>query len=322
MSKQLYENELNNSEILLVYEAKNCNPNGDPDSENRPRVDPKTGINFVSDLRLKRFFRDYIVEKFGEEFIYVTKLSGENVRAGKRIEKAGIKTDNIQDVLKKFIDARLFGATIPLGKGDESKGKSLSFTGPVQFTWGFSFHKVELIDFPTITSVFSGREKAEGSGTIGKDWRLYYSLLGFYGVVSGRRAAQTLMESKDLEIFDESIWTALQVQPTTRSKIGEKPHLYLRIEYKDADTVLGDLRKYIKVEADDPIRDFSNLKIDYTPLISHLQKYSDKIEKIYLHTSDELQELVKSIKELDDKKLIQLPYNLDRKDIEKALVKK
>ncbi|MEM2109110.1 MAG: type I-B CRISPR-associated protein Cas7/Csh2 [Candidatus Odinarchaeota archaeon] len=321
-SKQLDEAGLPNSEILILYEAKNCNPNGDPDSENRPRIDPRTGINFVSDVRLKRFFRDYIVEKFGEESIYVTKIDGENIRADNRLKKAEIEKGNLQDVLKKFIDARLFGATIPLGKeGEESRGTSKSFTGPVQFTWGFSFHKVELIDFPTITSVFSGREQAEGSGTIGKDWRLYYSLLGFYGVVSGRRAIKTCMSTMDLKIFDDYIWTALQVQPTTRSKIGEKPHLYLRVEYNNPDTLFGDLRKHVNVESTEPIRDFSNLKINFNPLIAHLKKHADKISKIYLRTSDELQGLVDDItKNLTDNKVVKLPYNISITEIKKSLV--
>lgn len=76
-----------NSEILLIYEAKLCNPNGDPDMENRPRIDPKTNINLVSDVRLKRFFRDYIAEKFGEDFVYVTKIKGE--RASEPIVESG-----------------------------------------------------------------------------------------------------------------------------------------------------------------------------------------------------------------------------------------
>ncbi len=29
----------NNHEILFVYDAKMCNPNGDPDNENKPRMD-------------------------------------------------------------------------------------------------------------------------------------------------------------------------------------------------------------------------------------------------------------------------------------------
>ncbi|MEM3040348.1 MAG: type I-B CRISPR-associated protein Cas7/Csh2, partial [Candidatus Methanomethylicaceae archaeon] len=251
-----------NSEILLIYEAKMCNPNGDPDAENRPRIDPKTNINLVSDVRLKRFFRDYLVENFGEDHVYVTKISGESVRADKRVETllGTIDENKVHEVLNRCIDARLFGATVPIGRGERERGASKSFIGPVQFTWGLSLHKVELVDSSAITSVFSGREATESYGTMGRDWRLYYSLIGFYGVVSGRRAKGTGMTLADLKIFDNLVWKALQVQPTTRSKIGEMPHLYLRVEYRDAEIVLGDLRKFVSVKPrKEAIRDFADL---------------------------------------------------------------
>jgi len=154
--------EVKNSEILLIYEAKLCNPNGDPDNENKPRIDLKTWTNLVTDVRLKRFFRDYIVEKYGEDFIYVTKIGGESVKAENRVKKllygdknvSKIDLEKIKEIPKKCIDARLFGATVPIGKGKKEggKGESISFIGPVQFSWGFSLHRVELVESSTITS--------------------------------------------------------------------------------------------------------------------------------------------------------------------------
>jgi CRISPR-associated protein Csh2 len=318
--------ELPNSEILLLYEARMCNPNGDPDAENRPRIDPKTSINLVSDVRLKRYFRDYIVEKFGEEYIYVTKIGDESLTAESRLEKANIKENTekqIEDlkirVLKNFIDARLFGATIPIGKGDKEKGVSASCIGPVQFTWGFSLHKVELLDSPTITSVFSGRAEAGRYGTMGKDWRIYYSLIGFYGVVSGRRAKGTLLKEEDLKVFDNLIWTALEVQPTTRSKIGEAPHLYLRVEYNNADTVLGDMRKYIKVSTRDPVRSFQDLEVNLEALQKHLESNLEKISRVYIRTSDELSLINNLLHEKCGQKLIQLPHKITDDEIRNIL---
>ncbi|WP_054846065.1 type I CRISPR-associated protein Cas7 [Sulfuracidifex tepidarius] len=109
----------NNSEILFIYEAKLTNPNGDPDDENRPRMDPKTKRNLVSDVRLKRYFRDYVISKEGEDSVWVTKIEGRNVDATERLSKLG----KPEDVLKKCIDARLFGATIPV-KGQKGGGES------------------------------------------------------------------------------------------------------------------------------------------------------------------------------------------------------
>ena len=50
----------NNSDFLFIYEAIKCNPNGDPDNENKPRMDYDTSTNLVSDIRVKRTMRDYL----------------------------------------------------------------------------------------------------------------------------------------------------------------------------------------------------------------------------------------------------------------------
>ncbi|KUK99827.1 MAG: CRISPR-associated protein, Csh2 family, partial [Methanomicrobiales archaeon 53_19] len=42
----------NNSDILFIYDARMSNPNGDPDDENKPRMDYNRNINLVSDVRL------------------------------------------------------------------------------------------------------------------------------------------------------------------------------------------------------------------------------------------------------------------------------
>ncbi|MEM1666459.1 MAG: type I-B CRISPR-associated protein Cas7/Csh2 [Nitrososphaerota archaeon] len=316
--------ELPNSEILLIYEAKMCNPNGDPDAENRPRIDPKTNINLVSDVRLKRFFRDYLVEKFGEGHVYVTKISGESVRADTRVEKllGTLDESKVHEVLRKCLDARLFGATVPIGKGEVERGASKSFVGPVQFTWGFSLHKVELMDSSAITSIFSGREAAERYGTMGRDWRVYYSLISFYGVVSGRRAEGTGMTEDDLKVFDNFLWKALQVQPTTRSKIGERPHLYLRIEYKDSETVLGDLRRFVKVTPKtETIRDLKDLDLNFDCLADHIKQNFNLISKVYIITSEDLSPVKDLIKGCSAEKFCALPHELTDAQLE-AIVKK
>ena len=53
MSKVIEER----SEIIFLYDAKDINPNGDR-FENKPRIDDETGINIVTDTRLKRTIRD------------------------------------------------------------------------------------------------------------------------------------------------------------------------------------------------------------------------------------------------------------------------
>ena len=53
----------NRYEILFLYECKDCNPNGDPLDENRPGTDPETGVATVTDVRIKRTIRDYLLAR-------------------------------------------------------------------------------------------------------------------------------------------------------------------------------------------------------------------------------------------------------------------
>ncbi len=209
---------MNNSEILYVYDAKLTNPNGDPDEENRPRMDYDRNINLVSDVRLKRYIRDYLQEKGYD--IFVKLVEDHYVTADERV-KALEKQDS-EELLNKWIDVRLFGATMTVEKDNKI------FTGPVQFNWGYSLNKVELLE-SSITSHFSSRKDAK-QGTIGKDYRVIFSLLSFFGVISGKRAEKTKLTQEDLTQLDLAMRYAIP-QLATRSKIGQYPRLYLRVEY-------------------------------------------------------------------------------------------
>jgi CRISPR-associated protein Csh2 len=116
----------NRIEILFLYDATYINPNGDPLAENRPRIDEETGINIVTDVRLKRTIRDYLAEYENKKIFVI----GEEKESGKlktRKEKINeiIKEKqydkNVGEILlSNFIDLRLFGATIPI-KTEQAK---------------------------------------------------------------------------------------------------------------------------------------------------------------------------------------------------------
>src|SRR5438105_9091425 len=118
------------SEILFVYDATDVNPNGDPNDENRPRMDTETSRAKVSDVRLKRTIRDYLhdyrdMEIFCRE---IEKKDG-TIQEGKdraedffrKVAEGAKKTNSVlekrdliqQGVIAECIDVRLFGATIP-----------------------------------------------------------------------------------------------------------------------------------------------------------------------------------------------------------------
>ena len=297
MDKKIYDK---NSEILYLYDCKLCNPNGDPDDENKPRMDYETGRNLVSDVRLKRYIRDYLQQEGYE--IYVSQLDGKAVTAGdrlkavfdkndKKVSLSKLSKDDRNWLLEQLIDVRMFGATMPIKSEGSGGGSSEAFTGPVQFNWGYSLNKVSMVDSSTITSHFASDAK-NAQGAIGKDYRLYYSLVAFYGIISGTRAEKTLLSERDVTLLDKSLLKAIPLVATTRSKNNQMPRLIVRVEYKDSSTFLGDFRRYVKlipkVSREESIRDLPDFEADVNSLVSFLSEHKNDIEKVKIYQDSNL----------------------------------
>ena len=338
---------MNNSDILFLYDAKLCNPNGDPDEENKPRMDDATGRNLVSDVRLKRYLRDYWTEESpADPPVWVAKVNGKPTRADTRYqtlrgkfeknhpqpEKPGSKSSKDEKeayekkleayekgfetwLLSKLKDIRFFGATI-------TTETPRQYTGPVQFTWGYSINRAEIVPSSTISSTFSGR--TEGESNLGKDWRIYYSLIAFHGIVSSKRAEHTQLSEDDLKDLDNSLLKAVYDGATTRSKIGQMPRFYLRAEYKKGtNNCLRDMRSRLKLEAQgtanlDTLRDISDYVLDITPLLKRIEDAKDGIEKIVLfQDADLITKANRQIFENDalQKKLQEIGVTVEAKDL-------
>ena len=266
-----------NSEILFLYDAQMCNPNGDMDNENKPRMDYDTSTNLVTDVRLKRYIRDYL-ESIKDKQIFITAKAKDAKERNEQIKDGNLTHTDL-------IDVRMFGAVTAEEKREEGH-----YTGPVQFNWGYSLHPVEMVDSSTITSSFSS-----GQG-IGKDYRIHYSLLAFSGSINANAAQSTKLSDEDLSLFDEAILKAIPLA-RTRSKIGQYPRLYLRIELKGKDQFLKDLRPMISVIGKSRaiaehlrlIRKTDDYKLDLSRLVKYLKDNEDKISKIHCFRDDQLE---------------------------------
>ena len=131
------------SELLFLYDVKKANPNGDPMDNNRPRIDEETGKCLVTDVRLKRTVRDYLMTKGyngkGSLQRHIYRDEEQGPVTGKQRSQAYESKD---DFLNKFIDARLFGAVSAPGEKSDKK-KVFHYTGPVQFGMGATLHTVK-----------------------------------------------------------------------------------------------------------------------------------------------------------------------------------
>jgi len=292
----------NRSEILFLYDIKDANPNGDPLDENKPRIDEETGINIVTDVRLKRTIRDYFINFKGYDghadkdvFVKETIYDKEKgyIKDGKT--RAKDFKENPEIVLKNCIDIRLFGAVIPLEtkrdkskknsvetEGEEERGKdnSITFTGPVQFRIGRSLHKVELKHIKG-TGAFASKLEATQK-TFREEDILPYSLICFYGIVNENAAKTTHLSEEDLTLMLEGMWNGTK-NLISRTKVGQTPRLIIRVKYKEGNYHIGDLERLIKLNSqkrDEAIMDISEVSIDATELVNCLNMNKSKIESI------------------------------------------
>ena len=257
-------------------------------------------------MRLKRYLRDFWLNTDIDVWVRRTP-EGYTTDAKRRMkllldEFNGEKSTSLKEkdargnadfknwLLDKLVDVRLFGATMPM------EGSSLTFTGPVQFGWGYSLHRVEVNNSATISSTFAGRDAGDKGdyGTFGKDWRVYYSLIGFHGIVSRARAHHTRLTDEDISALDLAMLDAIPNEATSRSKIGQYPRLYLRLEYADdARTRLGDLREDLEMQPKngkrlDAVRDVRDYSLDDSALIERVSSREAQIQSANLYLDPDL----------------------------------
>jgi CRISPR-associated protein Csh2 len=175
-------------------------------------------------------------------------------------------------------------------KNDGGKGASITFTGPIQFNWGYSLNKVVgPMESNAITSTFAGAK--EDYSTMGKDYRVNYSLIAFHGIISATRAHFTMLTNSDISTFDDAIIKSIPLEATTRSKIGQNPLFYLRIEYNNSEYFSGDLRKYLKIVDEQnnelsfndtsKLRSAKDYKLDVNELCAKLKSSDSQIKHIH-----------------------------------------
>jgi len=293
----------NRSEIVFLYDVRYANPNGDPMEENKPRIDEETGINIVTDVRLKRTIRDYFLtliengdDRLKEQDVFIKEIvkeDGTQKTREERIEE--LKIENKEDekkLLKKYIDLRLFGATIALKGKKGEKGRSITWTGPVQFRFGRSLHRV-IVETVSGTTVMPSKEEVT-RGTFIETHVVPYSLISFYGIINENAAKTTGLTENDVKLLMEGMWNGTK-NLITRSKAGQMPRLLMRIVYKEKNFHIGDLDKMIKLVTkidEEKIRDISEVKIDISELVNALKKYKDKIKKIEFKADDRITFLI------------------------------
>lgn len=262
----------NSSDFLFIYEAIQCNPNGDPDQENKPRMDYDTKTNLVTDTRVKRFIRDYLKAINEDEVIFVDMEGDSKVSVDSKLRAVVKRTVEREGELNKAFEEnpealKIYQDIIAKEKDAEGVWKVITDkkfkSKEVNYELLAYLVKEKFIDIRMFGSAFAvgGFTKAytgpiqlnwgysfnkvelmdsssivtimnDDSSTFGKDYRAHYSLLGFNGTINAPAAKSTGLTQDDVEVFRNAIWESIPASPT-RSKLNQYPKLYLEIVYNE-----------------------------------------------------------------------------------------
>lgn len=263
----------NNRDFLFISDATLCNPNGDPDSENKPRMDMDTKTLLVSDVRIKRNIRDFLDNKGKDVFVRMAdgkKVTVENrfqsVIKEKGLEKAG-SDQQVQALLDTMVDMRMFGSALAV------KNVTCAITGPIQISWGYSLHPVDLVKSSSIVTIMN-----DNNSTFGKMYKAEYAMIAHCGSVNKFAAKQTGLSEADVDVFSCALVQSM-MNNLTHSKQGQQPLLYLEVTYSDSfDGYLGDLRRFLKVKLNKEyaIRGMNDLEVDFSELSNVIELYKNK----------------------------------------------
>lgn len=208
----------NRYDFVYYFDCHDGNPNGDPDADNSPRMDPETAEDLVSDVCLKRKVRDYVFQTQREGNsrshgydIYV--LSGYTLESRQREayehlqfkntpesaepqavdgekkakpNKKAEKDNHIQRarawMCENFFDVRAFGAV--MSTTDFNCGQ---VRGPIQMTFARSVDPIFVTDHTITRQAYTREDKAaasKGETEIGHKHTIRYGLYRAHGFIS------------------------------------------------------------------------------------------------------------------------------------------
>lgn len=219
----------NRYEFMYYVEYVNCNPNGDPDMGNTPRVDPQTMRGLITDVAVKRRIRNYVEAAYGGEAgmeIIIQQSTNINRHIARAKKEAGFDEtcskgkDDVYAGRRKacelFFDVRTFGAVMSTGPN------AGQVRGPVQIGFGKSLDPILPMDM-SITRMAVADDKSIKTGTVeeymeweekqpadklrtmGRKQIIPYGLYEIRGFISANLAAETGFDDHDLRILFEAI---------------------------------------------------------------------------------------------------------------------
>ena len=211
---------MNRYDFVYVFDAKDSNPNGDPDAGNLPRLDPETGHGLVTDVCLKRKVRNYValtrrnappneiyfsdgsvLNRAHERAYNATGVKWVSKKLPKNVEKARELT---AFMCQNFYDIRAFGAVM------STEVNCGQVRGPVQLSFARSVEPIVTLEHAITRSSVTNERDLEKERTMGRKFTIPYGIYRAYGFINPFLAEQTGFSNVDLELLWEALENAFQ----------------------------------------------------------------------------------------------------------------
>lgn len=206
---------MNKIDFILLFDALDANPNGDPDAGNLPRVDVESGQGLVTDVCLKRKIRNFVQltkkDVPGYE-IYVREkaiLNNQHERAYQALKRESKKAsqqdkDDARDwMCQNFFDIRTFGAVMTTGTNCGQ------VRGPVQLSFARSIDTVFNVEFAVtrcaVTTEDEAKKQSGDNRTMGRKFTVPYALYKAQGCLNPFLAEQTGYSEEDWKVTLEAL---------------------------------------------------------------------------------------------------------------------
>lgn len=229
----------NRYDFVLLTDVTYGNPNGDPDADNMPRIDPETGHGLMTPECLKHKIRRYMsIEKAGEPgyALYIShdkclNQADLNALIAKGVVPADTPLANLKNVLKTmkksgnaadltqitkeaacsmYGDVRMFGGVMT----QYQEIGAAQIHGAVQFGFATTIDPVQIQRIALIRDAYTTEAEMEekgGTGTMGHRYVIPYGLYLATGHINAN-AAQELsrlsnagFSEDDLELFKDAV---------------------------------------------------------------------------------------------------------------------
>jgi CRISPR-associated protein Csd2 len=263
-------------DFVFVFDAKDANPNGDPDAGNLPRVDPETGHGLVTDVCLKRKVRNYVgltKDNIPPHRIYFRDgaiLNNQHAEAWKHIGEEPAKklpgdeakAKQLTDFMcKNFYDIRTFGAVM------STEVNCGQVRGPVQISFARSVDPIVTSEHAITRSSVTNERDRQKERTMGRKFTVPYGLYVAHGFVNPFFADQTGFSDEDLELLWKSLEDAFQFDQSAARPAGSMASRRL-ILFKHSDKLgsapshrLFDSLRIVRNNDGAPARSFKDYEI-------------------------------------------------------------